>query len=253
MSALSILGLSLLTWILLALNPNWVYANKTQVDFVTIHHNQPLEEGTEIVIKSAIEIIKTSELFSDDISIDLCLNESFYPKLNPLVGKPFAYAMLDKTVLYQCKTNFKNNFFETQWAVNNFELRKFNLTWVLAHEFLHNLQNNTNLKYVIQSTAGTINWKLEGHAEYISRLYKNDGNLKKRIEKFLEEEKIKHNGIPVFQLEDGTQQTLSYFKYSLVIQYLTEQENMTYLEICNDKRTFDECYASMIEWHVIEE
>jgi len=249
LSAFSILGISLLVWTFILLNPHVAYSNETQVDIVTIYHNQPLENGTKEVIEDAIAIIKKSPLFNDDIALELCLNDgSYYPGINPLTGKPLAYAMLSTTVLYNCTPKFDKNIAESQWAINNYELRKFDLTYLIAHEFMHNLQFNTNFKYVVSKTLGTIFWKFEGHADYVARQYQNDGKLKERINTFLDEEMKEHVGLPVFKLEDGTEQILSYFKYSLVIQYLMEQEKLSYLDICKDERTLEEVYGTMIEW-----
>jgi len=250
LSALSILGFSFMFWVLFLLNPSLSYANKTQFDFVTIYHNQDLDEPTEVVLKNAMSIIKKSALFDDKVKINLCLNDdNIYPNLlNPLVGQPTAYAILNKTVIKNCRPDFKENIAETQWEINNYEHRKFNLTWLLAHEFTHNLQYHTNSNYVIKSTLGKINWKLEGHAEYIARAFKNDGALKNKIEKYLIERDKEHTGLPVFELEDGTKQILSYYKYGLVIQYLMEEEEMDFGQICKLEKDLDELFAQMIEW-----
>ena len=100
LSSLSILSISFLFWIVLLLNPSLSYANKTSFDFVTVYHNQDLEEGTQKVIEDALSIIKKSDLFSEDIVIQLCLNDDkIYPYLHPLVGNPTAYALLNKTII----------------------------------------------------------------------------------------------------------------------------------------------------------
>lgn len=249
LSALSVLGVSFLVWIVILMNPNLAYSSQTQFDNVTIYHNQPLEQGTETVIKNAISILKTSPLYKEDLSIELCMNDgSFYTGLNPLYGKPLAFAMLDKTVLSECTPNFNENTATTQWPVNNYEFRTFDLTWLLAHEFTHNLQNKTNLKYIISNNILKINWKLEGHAEYVSRQYKNDGKLKEKIQFLLLEQEKEHTGLPVIEYEDGTMQIFSYYKYALVTQYLMEQENLTHFQICKDERTLDEHFNNMMAW-----
>lgn len=247
--SVSILTLSVLLWIVLALNPSLSYANNTQIDFVKVYHNEPLDKNMEGIVLEAISILKTSELYSDDITIQLCLNDDkLYPKLNPLVGGPLAYAMLDKTVVKNCTINYTEKTVETNWAVNNHEFRKFNLPWLLAHEFTHNLQNHADFGYVFKTTLGNINWKLEGYAEYISRQFKEDGKLKERISKFLLEEQQEHVGVPVFELEDGSKQSFSYFKYAIVTQYLIEEEAMNYKLICEDERSLDELISLVIHW-----
>ena len=62
------------------------------------------------------------------------------------------------------------------------------MDWLLAHEFTHNLQYEADPYYQITSTLGKINWKLEGHAEYVSRNYRNDGKLGQRIAQYKTEE-----------------------------------------------------------------
>jgi len=140
LSALSILGISFLIWIVFMLNPSFSYAHQTQIDQVTVFHNEPLEEDTELVVKNALEIIKHSKLYDSDLNIQLCLNDDeHYPNLHPTPGGT-AYAFLNKTVIYASEPKFEDNVAEFKWAVNNYELRKFNLTYLLAHEFTHNLQ-----------------------------------------------------------------------------------------------------------------
>jgi len=249
LSSLSVLGISFLIWTLFLLNPSWSYAHKTQFEFVEVYHNNQLEENTEQVIQAAIQRIQQSDLFNKATAIQLCMNDDpIYPNLQPYLGAPLAYATLDKTTIKNCTVNFNENLATTQWAVNDYEFRKFDLTWLLAHEFMHNLQFQTNTKYVVTNTMGTINWKLEGHAEYISRGYKEDGLLKQKIKKHLIVEQNEHIGVPVFELADGTKQSLTYFKYALVIQYLMEEKGMSYLQICTLETSLDDLYREVIDW-----
>lgn len=248
LSSLSILAISLLIWTFILLNPNWMYSKSTNVENITIYHNQALEEGTELVLKNALNIIKESDIYDDNLKIQFCLNEgNIYPKLYPFAGGT-AYAFLNKTVINASKPNFKTNVTAFQWKSNNNELRKYNLTTLLAHEFMHNVQSNFNPRYYITSTLGTINWKFEGHAEYIARAFKQDDQLKKKIALYLAEEKKDHIGVPVFKLADGTIQNLSYFKYAIVIQYLMEEKKLTFQQICALEMELEDLYKEVIEW-----
>jgi len=248
LSLLSILGISFLMWTVFLLNPNLSYAHQTQFDNVTIYHNEELEEGTELIIRNVISIIENAEIYDKNINIQFCLNDDkIYPNLYPFAGA-IAYAFLNKTVIYASKPSFKNNFTEFSWEINNYELRKWSLTSLLAHEFMHNVQHNHNSNYYVKSTLGNLNWKLEGHAEYIAREFKGDNKLKKKIEFYQIEEKKDHLGIPVFKLEDNTIQSLSYFKYALVVQYLMEIKNLSFDEICELENRLDSLYKEMIRW-----
>lgn len=217
LGTLSVLGISLMIWIILLLNPQFSYANKTQFDFITLHHNFPLQSGTEQVLRAAIDRIKTSALYQKDLSIDLCLNEgSIYPSLNPFARGPMAYAMLNKSVIKNCDINFDAHLAETKWAINQYEHRKFDLIWLIVHEFTHNLQFYADPFYIFRHDLGQINWKLEGHAEYISRSFKNDGLLPEKIKKLITLKQQAFTGLPVFEREDGTMQIYPYFKYAVV-------------------------------------
>ena len=248
LSLVSVLGISSLIWTVFLLHPNLSYANKTQFDNITIYHNQELEEGTEGIVKNAMKIIRRSDIYDENLKIQLCLNDDkIYPNLYPFAGGT-AYAFWNKAVMYASKPSFKHNAAEFKWEINNYELRKYNLTTLLAHEFMHTVQHHFNSRYYNTSTLGSLNWKLEGHAEYIAREFKNDGLLKSKIALFLSEENKDHVGVPVFNLEDGTIQNLSYFKYSLVTQYLMEIKEMNFDQICELTLSFDQLYSEMIEW-----
>ena len=250
LSSLSVLFCSLLVWILILTNPQWSYAHSTQFDVLTVHHDQPLATGTAEVLNASLKIIKRSPLFQEGMRIQLCLNDgSSYPGFNPLAGLSLAYATLQISTINQCELDFDQNRASTSWAINDYETRTYNLTWLLAHEFTHNLQYKRKAGYVIASTLGKINWKLEGHAEYTARQYRDDGLLQSKIAMYQEEEAKEHLGLPAFQLEDGTTQILPYFKYALMVQYLLEVEGQNFDQLCRDKRSQEEVYKAMLQWN----
>jgi len=249
LSLLSVIGISCLLWIVLILNPNLSYANQTQLDKVTIFHNNELEEETEVIIKDVIEILKKSELYDQNLNIQLCFNDDkIYPNLNPFAfGHPLAYSMFNKTIIKNSEIKFNENVAQVQREANN-ELQKYNLTWLLAHEFTHNLQHKANLNYVLRTSLGKINWKLEGHADYIARGFKNDGKLKDKIEKYLIEENNVRNGLPGIKDEVGTYLIYGYYKYALIVQYLMEIKKMNFNQICELDTNINEIYSEMLVW-----
>jgi len=245
LGSFSVLGISLLVWTIALLNPGLSYAYATKIDQVTVFHNQELAAESAAIIHQALAIISESDLFNSDIEIQLCLNDgSGFPEYHPL-STGLAYSFLNKSVLYACQPDFAENIASAQWEVNNNELRKFDLTWLIAHEFMHCLQSNENVW--LQFNIGF--WKLEGHAEYISREWKNDHSLKQKLERFLEEEKLKHSGLPVITLKDGTRQILPYYKYGLLTQFLMEEEGMNFEEFINDERSIDQIYLDLLAWN----
>ncbi len=248
-SCISVLGISFLVWTVLLLNPNLSYANKTQIENITVFHNSALEEGIDLILKDAVAILKTSDIYDQNLDIQLCLNDDkIYPNLHPFAGGT-AYAFANKTIIYASQANFKDNYAEFSWAINNYEFRKYNLTALLAHEFTHNLQFNFDSGYYNLNSIRKINWKLEGYAEYISREFKHDGKLKEKIQLYLKKEQEEYTGVPVFILSDGTIQNLSYFKYALVVQYLMEEKNLSFAQICAMKQDLDSNYSEMIAYY----
>lgn len=247
-SVSSVLGISFIVWIVLLLNPNLSYAHETQFNQISVFHNQPLQTETANILNAAIEIIKASEIYSEEFEIQLCMNDDpVYPYLNPFAGAT-AYAFMNKTVMYSGTANFIDNRFEFQWEINNYESRKYNLTKLLAHEFMHNLQYHYDAKYYLSSTLGKINWKLEGQAEYIARSFKNDGQLKIKLNQYQKLTKLKQTGIPVMYLQDSTIQNLSYYKYALVYQYMKEVKALNLEEIYKSKESLETLFQEMLLW-----
>jgi hypothetical protein len=249
LSLLSFVGFSILLWIILLFNPSLSYANKTQFGMVTVYHNQVLDKGTEKVLNDVNEILKSSRLYDSNLNIQLCLNDDkFYPHINPfLLGQPVAFALFNKTIAKNGKYNFNKNSIEVQWKPND-ELRKYNLTMTLAHEFTHNLQYNANRNYMIKTSFRKNNWKLEGYADYIARKFKNDGILQDKIDNYLIEENNIHKGLPASIDEFGIYWFYGNYKYALIVQYLMEEKNMKFNQICELNKDMNAIYSEMLEW-----
>ena len=202
--ALIILLFSL--YVIFLLNPSLSYTHQTNFGQVTVYHNQPLEKATHKILSDALDIIRTSNLYDSTIHIQLCLNDdAYYPKLHPL-SNGIAYSFLNKSIINYSTPNFSKNISAYSWEINDYEERHVNLIWLLAHEFTHNLQFNWKWWFQLESEF----WQQEGYAEYISRKWKNDGQLLDKINVLLKENAKSHKGIPTFLMEDSTIQLLSY-------------------------------------------
>lgn len=148
-------------------NPNLSYANKTQIGMVTIFHNQELDSGAEKVLNDVFEILKSSEIYDENLHFQLCLNDdNIYPNLFPIIGKPLAHARFNKVIMKSGNVKFDQNLIERKWDANT-EIQRYSLTWLLAHEFTHNLQFNAYPGYMFRGPLG-IDWKREGYADYIA-------------------------------------------------------------------------------------
>jgi len=253
LSSLSILILSVLIWTVLLMNPSMAYAHETQFDQVHVFHNDDLSPEMEKIVGDALEIIQNSTIYDKNMTIDLCLNDdTFYPNIHPRSGMCLAYAVMNKAIVKECIMDVENNLAIAQWEINNNELRQFDLTNLIAHEFMHNMQYNAAPSYYLSSTIAQLNWKLEGHAEYISRKYKNDGKLREKIGRYQIHEKQKFIGIPVVATENGTMQNFWYLKNAMVIQYLMEEKQLTFQQIIKLDKPLENLYQEMLDWSLGE-
>ena len=245
LGSLSVLLVGVLVWVLVLMNPAWSYAHQTNFGPVTIHHNQALDPATESILQAAVEIIKSSELYTTDFKVDLCMNDgSKFPNYHPFAGG-LAYAFGDVAVFYNAQPDFSNNVAQNKSLPADHADDVANLTWLIAHEFTHNLQFNWDLLFPMKYEF----WQQEGYAEYISRQFKNDGQLQEKIQTLLIESAKPNETEPkVFLLPDGTTQLLSYYKYALMIQYLFEEEGMDFKQLKDEQRSFEGIYQEMIDW-----
>ena len=231
-SLFSVMGFSCVLWAVLFFNPSLSYAKKTQIGQVTVFHNQDLTNGVEQVLQKVTELLKSSEIYDEKLKIQLCLNDDeIYPNLFPVSGEPLAHARFNKTIITNGGIKFDENLIEMKWRSHP-ELHKFDLSWLLAHEFTHNMQHNANPIYMYSRPPGTFDWKLEGYAEYIARGFKNDGRLKEKIEDYLIKSQTGKDAVIVIEKKDGTKQVHSYYKYSLIVQFLVEKDNERYKINC---------------------
>ena len=238
----SLIGISFIVWLVLLLNPSLMYANQTKVGKVRIHHNQPLAPEMKAVVAQSIEIVKRSELYDADKNIDLCLNDGKYINLlKQLSDGGVAATLLNNVGIFE-DINPAENYAYWHWETNRNELRKWHLAELIAHEMTHVYQYNQNKFMPLQID----NWKVEGYAEYMSRV--NRGDLKTNVLRLIEEEQKTTKGLPWVVFEDGTGSPTYYFQNWLMMEYMMTIKSMTYLEVAADKTALEVVKNEMIEW-----
>ena len=148
--------------VLVVLTPSLMYANKTQMGTFTIYHNKPLDKNLKLRLDDAIEIVKTSEYYDQNIKFNICINDgSYYPSLMQFfLGQAFALGYTSNIVTLCGNVNLKDNYVEVNGC-------RWNLTQLLAHEKTHCFvfhrfgfwNSNPVTHYPV--------WKWEGYPEYI--------------------------------------------------------------------------------------
>ncbi|MEM8891301.1 MAG: collagenase, partial [Bacteroidota bacterium] len=203
----SLLSMGVLFWIIILMNPGLSYAHQTELGKVSVFHDQQLPGGSEIVIANAYELLRKSELFQEEIQLQLCFNDgSAFPNRFPLRGG-IAYSYWNKAIIYRCRPEFQQNRAFFSWDENAGESRSWELTELLAHEFVHILQSHYNRLGPIQYPV----WKLEGYAEYISRSQRGElSDIRENLLMLKQSENTPAKGIPWIKFEDGTGVPQSY-------------------------------------------
>ncbi|MDW3645463.1 MAG: collagenase [Bacteroidia bacterium] len=239
----SLLSVSVLFWIIILMNPGLSYAHQTEVGNVTVFHDQQLPEGSEALIQNAYKLLKNAELFQEAIQLQLCFNDgSNFPNRFPLKGG-IAYSYWNKAIIYRSRPEFQQNRAFFSWDENAGESRSWDLTELLAHEFVHVLQSYHNRLGPIQYPA----WKIEGYAEYIARSKRSELlNIRENINILKQSRDKPAKGLPWIRFEDKTGVPQSYFQYRLLIQFLMEGEGMTYKEILNTTESREEIEKRML-------
>lgn len=85
----------------IVLNPILSYANKTKHNNLTIYHHSNIHPELLERLNEAMTLIKSSELYTPGINLDICLNDgSNYPLIpNKIFGQAFAWGFYNKVVL----------------------------------------------------------------------------------------------------------------------------------------------------------
>jgi len=238
---LSFLLMSSLVWGVLLFNPQVMYSKSTVIDQVTVYHHDALDPAAADVIRNAIDIVKRSPLYKADEHLNLCINDQKRYKELWIYKGGIAYSFLNKAVLYWGIPDWKENVARYDYS-NGTERRKVDLTWLIAHEFAHNMQYAQDPWFPLSTDF----WKSEGDAEYVSRQWADDGRLQEKLAIYLEEESRAEGDYPIIIAEDGTNQGVFYYKCALMVQYLYEVEGLSFAELKNEQRSMDEIWSELL-------
>ena len=231
--------ITLVSLVFFLLFPQLSYARSTGFEGnITIYHTQELAAEYQVILGESLKMAQSSEIYDSNFSIDLCLDDGpYFPHFMELVKGPalgFGYA---NKVAIVCKVDFGTN-------KAHLHGKTWNLSGLIAHEMIHCHQFNV----FGFSSLNTPIWKQEGYPEYITRITRDDADLKIGLTKFIQ---LKKDGLGDWdwvESNDGNGTLANYFKARLLVQYLMEIEQMTYKEILTDDRNEEEVENKMLEW-----
>ena len=228
------------------LSPQMLFAKKIEHQAFTIYASADTELD-ETYFKNRLDeaytLIERSELHDKDYHFDVLLvHNHFFNDIEDIRGKgPIARATAGYITI-KVPINSRENYV---WGNNG----KVNLTYLLAHEMVHNLQAN---KY------GFINfspikhppmWKLEGYPEYIARqdqLSANDYSLRSEVQRYAK--LIEASDNMDVEVSQGHFIPFYYYKGRVMVEYLMGVKGMTYDEILKDDASEEIVYQEVLRW-----
>ncbi|WKN40815.1 hypothetical protein [Tunicatimonas pelagia] len=225
-------------------SPQMLFAKKIEHQAFTIYSNTDFDE-THLVsrLDDAYALIKHSELHDEDYHFDVLLaHNHFFNKIEDLQGKGVIARATAGYITLKVPIDPKNN--HVQGSVG-----KINLTYLLAHEMIHNLQAN---KYGLLNFSPLKHppfWKLEGYPEYIARrnqLHANDYSLRSEIQRYVELMKASNNMF--VEVTEGHFVPFYYYKGRLMVEYLMDIKGMTYDEILKDDTSEEVVFQEVLQW-----
>lgn len=226
--------------LIIVLNPLLTYANKTMHNNYSIYYNKALDPSLTTRLDEATALLKTSELYDNDLKLDICLNDgSFYTAIIKTIrGPAFAWGFYNKVVL-QGTMNCSKNYDE----LNGY---KWNLTQLFTHEMIHCLQFHKLGLWRSKPFANIPSWKWEGYAEYIARQNSDQKDLLKNIDRFLKNNK--ENWAIAFA--DNTISPREYYAYWILMQYCMNIKKMNYNQVLDNSTKEETIKSEMMKWYI---
>jgi hypothetical protein len=224
--------------------PQNLFANKIEHQKFRIYYDGEIDKGgLTSRLDNAYRLIEYSELHDKNFVFNIFLaHDNFFNKIEDLQGKgPIARATAGNITVKK-PIEIENNLIKSSRS-------NANLTEIIVHEMVHNLQGN---KYGLLNFSPIKHppmWKLEGYPEYISRrnlLKSGTYSLGFEIGRFVELEKNSKDGF--VEVVKGHFMPTYYYKGRLMVEYLIDIKGLTYDEILKDKRTETEVFDELLNW-----
>lgn len=228
--------------------PEPLFAKKLEHGQFKVYSNNKINKDVEIILDNAVNLVKRSELYDPTYTYDIFLSyNSLFNKIDDkFLGHGPTARATDNNVIIKVDIDSKRNLaFPTFY-----ENCEANLTYIIAHEMIHCLQEYKYGKLKFNPFRHPENWKLEGYPEYISRQTKlsdKDYDLINEIERYIDLES-KLTDIWITVEEGGCKTPKYYYKSRLMTEYLMDIKHFSYDKILTDTISEDRTYAEMIKW-----
>ncbi|HEY3404116.1 MAG TPA: hypothetical protein VGK59_12055 [Ohtaekwangia sp.] len=228
--------------------PEPLFANKLEHGQFNVYSNDKIDHDIKQVLDKAVSLVKDSELYDKTYNFDIFLsyNSSFNKLDDRILGFGPSARATDNNITIKVAVDLKTNLFFPTF----YQKCEGNLSYLLAHEMIHCLQDNKYGKLKFNPFRHPELWKLEGYPEYVSRrakLLSSDYSLVNEIERYIELES-KLTDIWITIEEGGCKAPKYYYKSRLMTEYLMDIKHFSYDSILADTISEDRIYAEMIRW-----
>jgi hypothetical protein len=228
--------------------PEPLFANKLEHGQFTVYSNDKIENDIGVVLDDALDMVKDSELYDPDYTYDVFLSyNSFFNKIDDtFIGFGPTARATDNNVIIKVDIDAKRDLL---FVTFNQDCQA-SLTYIIAHEMVHCLQEHKYGKLKFNPFRHPVYWKLEGYPEYVSRRPMSlDGNynLAAEIERYVVLES-KLTDIWIHIEEGKCKVPKYYYKSRMMTEYLMDVKHWSYDKILNDTISEDRIYAEMIRW-----
>ncbi len=224
----------------IVLKPTLLYAHSTVDGNYTICHQKDLDTSFVRQLRSANDLLRSSELYDSTLKLTVCLDDgSCYPVLmGKIRGAAFGWGFAHQVVL-GCAVKSGDNYGE----INGY---KWNLTELLAHEAIHCLQFH-HYGFAHSGFFGNKQevWKWEGYPEYIARKHKAD--LCNNITRLLVAQKSESDKWIYF--DDSTGTVIPYYHAWLLVQFCMDVRKMSFDQLLDDTTNERTVNDQMMAWY----
>ena len=201
------------------LNPSLSYAHQSTIEGVKVYHNQELAPELKDIIRKAKARIKTSQLYSDQVNVQLCLQDgSHYPSLIESILGDDVIRSFSNTNVVLAETDPTHHYLI--WKEHVFRYDQF-----LAHVMVHNLQFHQHGFWGSNPIARYPEWKWEGYADYAVL-----GNTYSLKELFRAYEAMEDNPYAFVKLRDDEGSLKLHIQYLILTKYCLDIQQLTYQE-----------------------
>ena len=229
--------------------PEPLFANKLEHGQFNVYSNTKIDKEIELILDNSLDLVKRSELYDPTYTYDIFLSyNSLFNKIDDtFLGEGVSAKAIDDNIIMKVNIDAKRNLFFPTFRTTC----QSNLTYLLAHEMIHCLQEHKYGKLKFNPFRHPEYWKLEGYPEYISKqpkLASKNYSLSREIDRYVELES-QTTDIWITIEEGACEAPKYYYKGRLMIEYLMDIKHFSYNKILNDTIQVDRVYEEMIKWN----